>query len=268
MKYCLSIVVLLLLFIAGCKNDDNANSSDEKRLRENNILLHQLEKQIAANRDSIGLRLKLVDALDSLNNYKEAAAQLDSLIGKDSLNYGLWFRKGRLLETAKDTFNAILSYNKALKIYPSPDGQLQLANLLAESKNENALVICQRVQELRLGREYSAHCNFIAGVYFARIGNKQKALQLFDACINDNFAYMEAYQEKGFIFYDDKKFAEALKIFQMAANVNNTYADAYYWQAKCFEAMNKKEEAIKNYQTSLVLDKNLKEAKDALKRLQ
>ncbi len=237
-------------------------------MKENTALLQQLEKQIAVNRDSIGLRLKLVDALDSLNNYKEAAAQLDSLINKDSLNYGLWFRKGKLLETAKDTFNAVLSYTKAIKIYPSPDGQLQLANLLAESKNENALLLCQRVQELRLGREYSAHCNFIAAVYFSRVGNKQKALQLFDACINDNFGYMEAYQEKGFIFYDDKKFEEALKIFQMAAKVNNTYADAYYWQAKCFEAMNKKQDAIKNYQASLVLDKDLKEAKEALKRLQ
>ena len=54
----------------------------------------------------------------------------------------------------------------------------------------------------------------------------------------------------------------------MAVKVNNTYADAYYWQAKCFEALHKKEEAIKNYQTALALDKELKEAKVALQRLQ
>jgi len=267
MKQFISVAVVMIFFLQACNNDTN-NSEDKKRLTKNTAVLQQLEQQISKNPDSSGLRLKLVDALDSLSNYKEADAQMDSLIRKDSLNYGLWFRKAKLLETSKDTFHAILSYTKAIKIYPSPDGQLQLANLLAESKNENALVLCQRVQELRLGRDYSAHCNFIAGVYFARIGNKQKAGQLFDACINDNFAYMEAYLEKGFILYDDKQFADALKIFQMAAKINNTYADAYYWEAKCFEALNKKEEAIKNYQASLLLDKDLKEAKDALKRLQ
>ncbi len=267
MKQFISVAVVMIIFLQAC-NNDTTNSEDKKRLKGNTALLHQLEQQITKNPDSSGLRLKLVDALDSLSRYKEANVQMDSLIKKDSMNYGLWFRKAKLLETAKDTLNAILSYTKAIKIYPSPDGQLQLANLLAESKNENALVLCQRVQDLRLGRDYSAHCNFIAGVYFARIGNKQKAEQLFDACINDNFAYMEAYLEKGFIFYDARKFADALKIFQMAAKVNNTYADAYYWQAKCFEALNKKEEAIKNYQTALLLDKDLKEAKEALKRLQ
>ena len=267
MKQFISVAIVMIFFLQAC-NNDTTNSEDKKRLTKNTALLHELEQQISKNPDSSGLRLKLVDALDSLNNYKEATVQMDSLIKKDSLNYGLWFRKAKLMETAKDTFNAILSYTKAIKIYPSPDGQLQLANLLAESKNENALVLCQRVQELHLGRDYSAHCNFIAGVYFARIGNKEKAQQLFDACINDNFGYMEAYLEKGFIYYDDKKYPEALKIFKMAADINNTYADAYYWQAKCFEAMNKKEDAIKNYQTSLVLDKELKEAKEALKRLQ
>lgn len=267
MKNGVLISILMLSFFCACKNDNSSNA-DNKKIKTNTIIVNGLMQQIAKNPDSIGLRLKLVNALDSLGNYKEASLQIDSLIHNDSLNFGLWFRKGRLLEDAKDTINAIWSFTKAIKIYPSPDGQLSLANLLAETKNANALILCQQVQDLRLGREYSAHCNFIAGIYFARTGNKLKALQLFDNCINDNYSYLEAYQEKGFIFYDDKKFAEALKIFQFAAGINNTYADAYYWQAKCFEALHKKEEAVKNYQTALLLDKNLKEATEALKRLQ
>jgi tetratricopeptide (TPR) repeat protein len=267
MKRYSTIALAVVLFIGGCKQNDTTDSQ-QKRSKENNALLQHLQQQIAAKPDSIGLRLKMIDILDSLSQYKLAAAQIDSLINKDSLNYGLWFRKGKLLESAKDTMSSIIAYAKAIRIYPSPDGQLSLANLLAETKNENALVLCQRVQDLRLGRDYSAHCNFVAGVYFARIGNKTKAQQLFDACINDNFGYMEAYQEKGFIYYDDKKFEDALKVFQMAVKVNNTYADAYYWQAKCYEALHKKDDAIKNYQTALALDKELKEAKEALQRLQ
>jgi tetratricopeptide (TPR) repeat protein len=267
MKQGIITSILLIGIFSGCKNDQN-NIADSKKIKENTVVLNRLMGQIAKSPDSIGLRLKLINALDSLGNYREAVVQIDSLIHKDSLNFGLWYRKGRLQEDGRDTANAIFSFTKAIKIYPSPDGQLSLANLLAETKNANALLFCQQVQDLRLGREYSAHCNFIAGVYFARIGNKQKAIQMFDNCINDNYSYLEAYQEKGFIFYDDKKFSEALKIFQLAASINNTYADAYYWQAKCLEALNKKEEAVKNYQTSLMLDKNLKEATEALKRLQ
>ena len=78
---------------------------------------------------------------------------------------------------------------------------------------------------------------------------------------------MVAYLEKGFIYYDQKKYSEALKIFELAATVSNTYADAYYWQAKCFEGLGNKKEALNNYQKALTLDKNLKEADDALKRL-
>ncbi len=91
---------------------------------------------------------------------------------------------------------------------------------------------------------------------------------LQDRCINNNYTYMEAYMEKGFIYYDAKKFDDALKVFQQAITVNNLYADAYYWEAKCYEAKGNKQDAILNYQRSLGLDKNLKEAKEALKRLE
>ncbi|MDE3234701.1 MAG: tetratricopeptide repeat protein [Bacteroidota bacterium] len=254
----------IVFFAAACNN----HTSDHQSSDNLSAKAQDLSQKVQQHPDSAGLRLQLVDALDSLNNYKEAAAQMDLLIRKDSLNYGLWFRKARLQESAKDTLQAIEAYNKALHIYPSPDGMLSLANLLAEKKNENALLLCQRVAELRLGREYIAHCSFISGVYYARTGNTERALQAFDNCINNDFSYMEAYQEKGFIFYDAGKYADALKIFQMAAQVNNTYADAYYWQAKCYEAMNQKAEAIKNYQTALGLDNQLKEAAAAIKRLQ
>ena len=79
---------------------------------------------------------------------------------------------------------------------------------------------------------------------------------------------MEAYLEKGFIYYDAKQYAAALKIFKMAANINNTYADAYYWMAKTQEALQQKDEALKNYQAALLLDKSLKEARDGMNRLQ
>ena len=131
-----------------------------------------------------------------------------------------------------------------------------------------ALMICRNVSGMGLGRETNADCNFIAGIFFARTGDNKKAFQLFDKAINDNYTLMEAYMEKGFIYYESKNYQQALQIFETAITVNKTYADAYYWKAKCLEALGNKSEALVNYKRSIGLDKQLKEAAEAIKRLE
>jgi tetratricopeptide (TPR) repeat protein len=261
----LIFIFITASFIISCReNDKKVNSEDPVKLQ----LIDNLNKQVKENPDSAGLRMKLINSYDSLKMYKEAIAQTDSLIKKDSHNNGLWFTKAQLQEDSKDTVGAIHSYENALGIYPSVEAQLSLANLLSETKNQKALAICKSVSAMGLGRETDATCNFIAGVYFSRTGDKQQALQLFDKAINDNYTLMEAYMEKGFIYYDNKNYQQALRVFQTAITVNKAYADAYYWTAKCNEAMGNKSEAITNYQRSLGLDKQLKEAAEAIKRLE
>lgn len=261
----LIFIFIISSFIVACTNNDKAGAPvDQAKLK----VIGDLSKQVKENPDSAGLRMKLVNSFDSLKMYKEAIAQTDSLIKKDSLNNGLWFTKAQLQEDNKDTAAAIRSYEKALNIYPSIEAQLSLANLFAESKNQNALKICKNVSAMGLGRETDASCNFIAGIYFARTGDKKQALQLFDKAINDNYTLMEAYMEKGFIYYDNHNYPQALQTFETALTINKTYADAYYWKAKCNEAMGNKPEAILNYKRSLGLDKQLKEAQEAIKRLE
>jgi tetratricopeptide (TPR) repeat protein len=255
--------IAIIFILCGCKQKKNNNGGNAVT----SSVISQFQKLIQQYPDSVGLRLRFVDALDSLQQYNSAVAQLDTLIKKDGGNYGLWFRRGKLLEDAKDTGNAISSYNNALKIYPSPDGQLTLANLLAEKKDKRALDICNNILNLKMGREFNAHCFFISGVYYARTGNTTKALQQFDQCILNNYNYMVAYMEKGFIYFDEKNYDEALKTFNTAANIQNTSPDAYYWMAKCYEAKNQKQDAVKNYETAFQLDSTMKEAAEAIKRI-
>ena len=257
---------LLTMIIASC-NDMPGTSTQAKDPQKVKIV-EDLKLLVSQHPDSASARMKLVNALDSLGNFSEALTQVDSLIMNDSLNNGLWYAKGQLQENSKDTTGAIKSYERALKVYPSLDAQLSLANLLAERKDERCLLICKNLQQLGMGREVDAHCAFISGVYFSRTGQTGKALESFDKCINSNYTYMEAYMEKGFIYYDQKNYKSALPIFDKAITVNNMYADAYYWKAKTFEAMGNKDEAILNYQRSLGLDKGLNEARTALSRLQ
>jgi len=265
MKYW--IIALLGLVIVACNQPVKPKAPDTLTKDEMPAPVQQLFSKVAANPDSIGLRLQLVNSLDSLGAYEQALGQMDSLIKKDSLNYGLWYRKALLQESTKDTTGALKSYRYAIRIYPSPDAQLAAANLLAERKDSTALLLCKQVASFNMGREYNAHCHFITGVYFARTGNKQKALQAFNNCIINDLNYTEAYMEKGFLFYDDKKYTEALQVYQTLVTIKNTYADGYYWLAKTEEALNNKTEAISNYQKSLVLDPTLKEASASLQRL-
>ncbi len=197
----------------------------------------------------------------------EAISQTDSLIKRDSLNNGLWFAKAQLLESNKDTIQAIKSYERAIRIYPSVEAQLNLANLFAETKNSKALLICQNIRRFARGRETNASCDFITGVYYVRNGNQQQALPLFDKAIANNYTLMEAYMEKGFIHFESKNYDVALRVFETAITVNNMYADAYYWKAKCYEAKGNKEEALVDYKRALALDRKLKEAEQGIDRL-
>lgn len=260
-----------LLLLAACNGNKEDTSSDKTSVNTDSLLAQQeirkIENDISQNPDSIGLRLKLVYALDSINNHKEALAQIDSLVQKDKSNYGLWFTRGQVAENAGDTLTALESYATAAKIYESPDALLSLANLYAETKNERAITICSRVKALGQGRETDADCDFVAGIYYARTGNADAAITFFNKCISENYTYMEAYIEKGMVYFDKKDYAHALEVFNFASTVDNMYADAAYYQARCYEMMNKKDSAILKFNQSLALDKNLKEAREGLERL-
>ena len=262
-----SIGLLLVLFFAACNSEPKNTTPDALTKDEMPASIRQLFSKLDQNPDSVGLRLRLVDALDSLGAFQQALGQMDSLIKNDSLNYGLWYRKAQLQENTKDTTGALKSYRYAIRVYPAPDAMLAAANLLAEKKDSTALLICKQVEEFRIGREYTAHSRFITGVYYARTGNRQKAMEAFNTCITNDFTYAEAYMEKGFLLYDDKKLKEAQAVFQTLTKVKNTYPDGYYWLAKCDEVLNNKPEAIGNYQKALMLDPKLKEAEASLKRL-
>jgi tetratricopeptide (TPR) repeat protein len=259
--------LLLALAFTACRNTPNDKPAGTGPKNEMPASVQQLYAQVAANPDSVGLRLQLVDALDSLGAATPAMAEMDSLIRKDSLNYGLWYRKAMLQQTHADTAGALHSFSNAIRVYPAPDALLAAASLLAERKDATALLLTGRVAELRMGREYNAHCFFISGVYYARTGQSKKALDAFNACIYNDLNYPEAYMEKGFIYYKAGQFKEALQVFQTLVQIRNTYADGFYWLGKCQETLGNKSAAIAAYQRALTLDPAIKEATTALQRL-
>jgi tetratricopeptide (TPR) repeat protein len=271
-KSLVPLLLLLLMFACNTSNDKtsvlDSNSSTKKinnadAYPPNVIALFADVKQ---HPDSTGRRLQLAFALDSIGAFAEALKQMDTLIKKDSLNYGLWFKKGEIAEDAKDTDRAMMSYARAIGIYPSPDALLSLANLYSEQKNKKALDICRQVQQMSLGREFDAHCAFITGVYYARTHNKEKALESFDNCIANDYTYMDAYIEKGLVYFDNKQYEDALRIFQFASTVNALDSNPYYWEGRCYEMMGVKDSAVLRLKQSLHLEED-SATHAALKRL-
>lgn len=258
--------LLLLILVCSCTGNpkDKETGTGTTEIPEH---VKTLTEQTGLYPDSAALRLRLVDALDSLGNYKQAISQMDSLILRDSLNYGFWYRKALVQQNDKDTTGALRSYRYAIAVYPSPDAMLGAANLLAEKKDPAALSLARNVADLGLGSLYDAHTNFITGIYFARKGERKKAIEAFDACIYANRNYMEAYMEKGFLYFDNRETDQAINIFETAVKISPTYADGYYWLAKCQETVVKRTEAIANYKLALQLDPEMKEAAAALERL-
>lgn len=264
----LSAFIIIIYCFCACDNaETDKQSTADSIAGSSGEYLQTFAQQLKNFPDSTGLRLQYAFALDSLNQFKEALKQMDFLTGRDSANYGLWFAKGNIAEDAADTLLALKSYARAAHLYESPDVLLALANLYAEQKDNRSILYCSRVKALGLGREYDAHCAFITGVYYARKHDMGSAVKYFDECISYSYTYMEAYIEKGLLFFDAKQYDKALSIFQFAATVNNLYADAYYYQARCYEMMNNKDSAVLFFKQSLQIDPTLKEADAHLKTL-
>src|SRR4051812_38133645 len=94
------IVIVIIIFSCNTSTDNkneniSASKNNKKSYPENIQRLSALLKQ---NPDSTGLRLLLATALDSIGSYEEALIQMDTLIKKDSANFGLWFAAGEIAE--------------------------------------------------------------------------------------------------------------------------------------------------------------------------
>ena len=112
MKISLFIVAGCLIFFACTNNNSIANKNDSAK-NEQMLLVQSMQRQLQQSPDSAGLRLQYAIILDSVAMYKEALMQMDTLVKKDSTNYGLLFAQGQIAEDAQDTLLALKSYSRA-----------------------------------------------------------------------------------------------------------------------------------------------------------
>jgi len=255
---------LLSAFLFSCTNEGskpNTPASDTPSTSATEQLL-----QDSSTADTV--REQLIEQLVQKNQYNKALEQIDRLLAKDSSNPGWLYMKADALERSGDTSAAINYYNKAVnKAGIFIEAEMRAANLFAETGNKNALVLCDNLLKNAGATRFRSDILMMKGIYYSKIQNSVKALEVFNQVIREDYSYMDAYIEKGLVYYDQKKYADAWKVFNKSTEVSNTFADGYFWMAKAEEKMNQKEEAIANYKRSLALDQNFSEAREALERL-
>jgi tetratricopeptide (TPR) repeat protein len=261
--------ILFFAFIVGafaCNNPKEKVNTNNKAAGYP-VFVQDLLEEIERFPDSTELRVQLIDTMDSLHLTKEALQQIDSLIVKDPGNYGNWFRKGELAIHNTDTALAIKCFTNAADIYNSPDVLLTLANLYAAQKNKIALSLCTEVIAQKPDRTYIAHSYYITGLYYENTGNTEVAIENFNRCIQQNYYYLDAYLEIGWIYFDQQKYLLAKEIFETATAVKPTDARGHYWTAKCLEKLGQPDKAINAYQLAFNLDNSLSEASAAISRI-
>ena len=258
--------IFLVIVSISCNNPKDGKN-DTNKATVYPVFVQDLIQAVDRFPDSTELRVQLIDTMDSLNLTKDALLQIDALIARDSGNYGNWFRKGEIAIHAADTSMAIQSFSRAANVYATPDVLLTLANLYAAQKNKLALTLSTQVIDQQPDRTYIAHSYYIAGLYYANTGKTGAAIENFNRCIQQNYYYLDAYLEIGWIYFDQQKYIPAKEIFETATAVKPTDARGHYWTAKCLEKIGQPDKAINAYQLAFNLDNSLSEASAAISRI-
>lgn len=226
-----------------------------------------LNKALKELPNSFLLKLTLARAYEAKGETDSALLACDLILADNPNQTDVLKMKAELLDKLGKQDETVAVLEKAYSITPFDiDLNYSLAFKYAESKNAKIIPLCDsliRVDSLNL----HAEPYYYKGIYFSNVNDKAKALSLFDQAIQHDYYYLNAYIEKGRVFYDQKKFDDAFKTFELANTISPKFPDAWFWMGKCLEAMGDKEEARINYLKAYGLDQAFTEAKDAADKL-
>lgn len=262
------VYVVLLIFFNACNPSPENKGDTAAKGDASSVNITRLQQAVSARPDSAGLRYLLMDELLNNGRFSDALVQNDSLLNMDSINAGLWYKRGVILLESGDTTRGIPALLKSVQRAPMfMEPLLQLAAVYANQLDSQALSIADKVIGVAEEPRPVSQARFIKGLYYSNFNDKAKALAEFDSCLVNDYTFLEAYIEKGLLLYDQKDYSGALRVFERAIQVSNTFAEAYYQLGRCQEALGNKADAMLNYQKAAGLDKNFSAAKEALERL-
>lgn len=217
--------------------------------------------------ESIALQISLARGYQQKGNEEKAIAVCNQVIAKYPGQLDALQLKAEILQGQNKNAEAIAILEEAYTYAPG-DAELVhgLAFAYAQTKNIKAIALSDSLIKADVEGKH-AEPYYFKGVYYANIGNRTGALVFFNQAIQHDYNFLDAYMEKGNLFYKAKNYKEALETFELAVKVSPTFAETYFWMGKTKEAMGNKAEAKLDYQRAYGLDKTMQEAREAAERL-
>jgi tetratricopeptide (TPR) repeat protein len=254
------------LFIALNFSCGNQNNSEKTVLLPNRIdSLHQLVQKYP---DSITLQLSLQEAIYMGGDTSNTLNNLLSLIKKYPTNKELKNAIALIQLQKGDTSNAVQSLLNSLAIDQNqPEVEFELAFLEAAQKNEDALIIADRMINRYAERDIQAKGHFSKGIYFANISLPKRAIQEFDSAIIKNFTLVDAYVEKGILLLENDKIDESIATLSKATALDKNNADILFWLGKGYQQKKDFSQALIYFSETLKLDPTNNSAKSAIEEI-
>ncbi len=217
--------------------------------------------------NSLLLQITLAKAYNIKGESEAALALCDKILTTLPQQVDVLKLKADILNKQEKPEEAIKILEQAYSLTPYDIAlNYSLANLYAENNNPKVLRICDSLIKVDTLGQF-AEPYYLKGIYYTNIEDDVKALSMFNTAIQKNYTFLNAYIEKGKLFFNQKKFVEALKVFQLCSSIKPAYPDAYYWIGMCQEATGEKENAYLNFHRAYELDKTFTEAKEAMSRV-
>jgi len=261
MKNIFIVFITVCICCMACNN--TATNADKASMPAEE---QQLRNAISQYPDSMLLTENLIQYFRDSSNFKQAIAETEKAIQKDSINARLWDIKGQLHFENSDTINAIKDFKKAFTIDAQPKYIISLGALYAQTKNISALAMADALLH-NPNAKAEKQALFIEGLYYSYSSEYEKAIPFFDTCLTIDYTYTDAYKEKAKCLYHLAKYKEAIQSLNKAVALQSSFEEGYYWLGRCYEKLNQPQEAIMNYKAAVLIDPEYSEAKKALARV-
>jgi len=246
----------------------NTGDKDTVSSVQTDTLTQEASLQAAVKQypDSLPLLENLLKYYSDNDKDSLGLISIDRAIARDSSNPALWDMRSIMFTALADTLNAIRSLEHAVALYSDPQYVIGLGSLYAETKDIKALAMADAL--LNADKAHAAkEAWFIKGLYYSFSNMKEKAIPFFDKALNEDYGFMNAYEEKALALYDLKRYREAADVLNKAVTLQNNFDEGYYYLGQCYEKLGQKEDAANAYRKALMYDPSYTEASDALARL-
>ncbi len=259
-----SVYGILILILFSCNpNEEKAGPSINSSANDREARLLSEIKQYP---DSGIVKENLIQYYREAGNYQKAISVTLSYAQAEPKNPRWFDIAGTLDYENNDTSGAIKNFEQAINLYPDPQYVISLGSLYAYTKNARALDMADALLAAdKANAQKEAY--FIKGLYYTNKGNKAKAVEFFDKCLQESYTFMDAYIEKALALYDMQKYREAVAVLDKATTVQNNFDEAFYYKGMLLEKLSRTPEAIRAYESALLYNADNTDAADALKRL-